>query len=428
MKKIGKTKDEGEEFIMKKIANRIEKYNKLIQKSNLKKEKNRGITLIALVITIIVLLILAGVSIGMLTGQNGILTQAQNAKQKTEEGKIKEQNELAKANATMNIEKQTYVDKNEESVVVPEGFSVIEIDGENTVKDGLVITDKNGNEFVWIPCSEEEYKEADSNWLKSSTYEGRTWSDIQSTEIGLSSVKKYGGFYIARYESGIPEDATDIYAGTKDNEYAQKRMNRNDSNYIEKYTPVSQKGKEVWNTVTQKKAKILSEKMVNNTSANSYLVDSYAWNAMCRIIEKKTNISIKDSTKFGNYYNNTTTAYEKINTKYAIFKYGSQGVTNFDTLTMKSGYVLEAPKGKGENRIELATGSSDNFKTYNIYDVAGNVWEWTTELSTDLNAVLRGGSFQNNGEERPMEYINGNDSSTSKYGYNVGFRAVMYLK
>ena len=50
------------------------------------REKNniRGITLIALVITIIVLLILAGVSIAMLTGQNGILTQAQNAKITTE--------------------------------------------------------------------------------------------------------------------------------------------------------------------------------------------------------------------------------------------------------------------------------------------------------------------------------------------------------
>ena len=44
------------------------------------KEAQKGITLIALVITIIVLLILAGVSIAMLTGQNGILTQAQNAK------------------------------------------------------------------------------------------------------------------------------------------------------------------------------------------------------------------------------------------------------------------------------------------------------------------------------------------------------------
>ena len=55
------------------------------------KENTKGITLIALVITIIVLLILAGVSIAMLTGQNGILTQAQNAKNETERAQIKEE-------------------------------------------------------------------------------------------------------------------------------------------------------------------------------------------------------------------------------------------------------------------------------------------------------------------------------------------------
>ena len=51
---------------------------------------NKGITLIALVITIIVLLILAGVSIAMLTGQNGILTQASNSKDKTTAAEIAE--------------------------------------------------------------------------------------------------------------------------------------------------------------------------------------------------------------------------------------------------------------------------------------------------------------------------------------------------
>ena len=57
-------------------------------------ENNKGITLIALVITIIVLLILAGVSISMLTGENGILTQAQNAKNRTEQAQREEQNIL----------------------------------------------------------------------------------------------------------------------------------------------------------------------------------------------------------------------------------------------------------------------------------------------------------------------------------------------
>ena len=59
---------------------------------------NKGITLIALVITIIVLLILAGVSIAMLTGSNGILTQAGNAKTETIQGEVEEACKLAVAN------------------------------------------------------------------------------------------------------------------------------------------------------------------------------------------------------------------------------------------------------------------------------------------------------------------------------------------
>lgn len=58
------------------------------------KQKNKGITLISLVITIIVLLILAGVSIAMLTGENGILTRAARAKEETEKAKANEQNIL----------------------------------------------------------------------------------------------------------------------------------------------------------------------------------------------------------------------------------------------------------------------------------------------------------------------------------------------
>ena len=57
-------------------------------------KKELGITLIALVITIIVLLILAGVSIAMLTGENGILTQAQNASRQTSEASVIEQAQL----------------------------------------------------------------------------------------------------------------------------------------------------------------------------------------------------------------------------------------------------------------------------------------------------------------------------------------------
>ena len=62
---------------------------------NVRNNSTKGITLIALVITIVVLLILASVSIAMLTGQNGILTQAQNAKNTTEQSTAKEKVELS---------------------------------------------------------------------------------------------------------------------------------------------------------------------------------------------------------------------------------------------------------------------------------------------------------------------------------------------
>ena len=79
-----------------------------------KRTNNKGITLIALVITIITLLILAGVSIAMLTGDNGILTQAQNAKNKTEEAEEKERIQLAVYDAQLGNE--GYQDLTEESL------------------------------------------------------------------------------------------------------------------------------------------------------------------------------------------------------------------------------------------------------------------------------------------------------------------------
>ena len=78
-------------------------FNKL--NLNINKQNNRGITLIALVITIIVLLILAGVSISMLTGSNGILTQASNAKQATEESTEKEKRQLSQIEAKYDTNK-----------------------------------------------------------------------------------------------------------------------------------------------------------------------------------------------------------------------------------------------------------------------------------------------------------------------------------
>ncbi len=191
------------------------KQTKSIIKTNNLFLKNNGITLIALVITIIVLLILAGVSISMLTGENGILTQAQNAKEETEKAQEDELIKLTALEATTNLSNTIYKDKNEQTVTIPAGFAVSKVEGENTVEDGLVIIDSKGNEFVWIPVSsEDEYKRnldyedsdvsknayADTNYLP----DGIKCTDSSITEEQKEKeiVLKAGGFYISRYEAG----------------------------------------------------------------------------------------------------------------------------------------------------------------------------------------------------------------------------------
>ena len=191
------------------------------------KSLNKGITLIALVITI-VFLILAGVSIAMLTGDNGILTQAKQAKEATEEAEKKEIKMLAQLEANTHFDNYEYTTADNIKVPVPAGYAVIKEEGKK-ISDGIVIIDAKGNEYVWIPCTKDQYKRQewevevdgadnsrasrDELTLTAATY---TQSDINNgidksvtDEIvkqineEKASIEKYGGYYIGRYEVGI---------------------------------------------------------------------------------------------------------------------------------------------------------------------------------------------------------------------------------
>ena len=119
------------------------------EKFAMNKRKDKGITLVALVITIIVLLILAGVSLSMVFNQNGLIAKAQQAVNETEK---------AKNNETSDIDKLTgQIDSYQ--VPVPEGFYHVE---GSTIENGFVISSekdddlantKQGNQFVWIPVT-----------------------------------------------------------------------------------------------------------------------------------------------------------------------------------------------------------------------------------------------------------------------------------
>ena len=406
---------------------------------------NVAITLIALVITIIVMLILVGVTVSIAIN-GGLFSTAKKAVTKTEEAKDSELRFMAMANAATHNEEWVY-EVEGERIPIPSGFAPTEIEGENSLEEGFVIIDAEGNEFVWIPCTSKNYSDAnfdDNDWIQFQ-YIGGNWSDSQ-TEKGTISLQnleerknageltKQGvGFYVARYEAGIPENA-DFYADSEgDTYYLNNKKNTN------KYKPVSKKGYPAWNFINQTNAKTVSENMYSGTS---YLIDSHAWNYICKnILKEKAGKNIKGCSNWGNYTNNDTTKYENLDVLYAVHEFADgwtkyadgEGISGTGSKYHK-GIIPEgtAPKDSKSNIfLELATGASEDFKAYNIYDMAGNIYEWTTEIGTNSEktencVVRRGGSFDVAGGVRPVVFA---DCRYQQLWFQVttGFRVVLYL-
>ena len=379
-------------------------------KKQMKIKKNtKGITLIALVVTIIVLLILAGVSIAMLTGENGILTQAQKAKNQTGKAQVNEANiltnyeQIINSNTGITLETITgYETTNTVTqdnlgnrVVVPAGFKVV--NPTDSVEDGIIIKDMTyentkGSEFVWIPLgtihrkSKEDITinldryifESDGNEIPQGTAEitdGSILSPSQDKDQELETstngnitakdlesfllkAKTSGGFYIGRYEARDGTTQQERNASTND----KNQLTCSANNYI-------------YNYVTQPQAAILSQNMYINNNFTSDLVNSYAWDTALVFIQKCSS-------------NNTYSQQTSLNT------------------------VLE---NKGTNKDVLC----------NIYDMASNSLEWSTESSNKNTApcVQRGGRYGNNQATTSGRY---NDNTTNSYNA-VSFRPILYL-
>ena len=194
-------------------------------KKEIKNKQEKGITLIALVVTIVVLLILAGVSLSLVIGNDGIMKRAKEAKNRYAEAQTndeKQLNELANG-----IDEMETGIKKVDGVPIPEGFAYVG----GTKASGLVIsdaaadnekykgqttvgTDLKGNQFVWIPVdSIADYKRtAYSIQIASGTTDTATNSEQIKVSSSISdyfkealpadektSVETNKGFYIGRY-------------------------------------------------------------------------------------------------------------------------------------------------------------------------------------------------------------------------------------
>ena len=374
----------------------------------------------------------------MLTGQNGILNRAQEAKEKTETGNKEEQRKLAQAEALMNTEKTTY-----KGLTLPEGFAPTKIDGEDSIDDGLVITDGYGNEYVWVEVprttevyptagvnitdfTDKEYEDIEND-LHTYTNEyrnGTSYNDIYYTDDTegwfndktaydiakqkmLKSVYQNEGFWVGRYEAGI-------------------EVNRTASGQAP-LIPLSKENLYPYTYVTRTQAKILAEN-IESGSYTSSLMFGVQWDLVLKYIEnknlaRKTNL-LTDSTTIGNYYNSEFTLSRGKFAQYGAlsdwFDYNSEKKTDLVTVSKKKKQI------SNENGILLTAGATDSTSLQNIYDIAGNVWEWTLEkTSNDGNPCAnRGGSYRSKGSEYPAS---SRDVSTTSGSYsNVGFRISLY--
>lgn len=319
-------------------------------------------------------------------------------------------------------DKNKYANTNGE---VPSGVTVKEVEKDGTKKLEFV-DELKGNQFVFIPCTENEYKKSGSQGNVAGASNCYWGNEVSMSE--LAQVEKYGGFYVARYEAGLPtsqdgfsgEDSFTSALSTTTNSLAA-----NSSQYNSTKTPMSKAGREPWNFVDYNNSWASAKKMYNTNSVKSGLITGTQWDVMInKIASIDSSKSLTDSKTWGNYYTGEAFTYTG---RAAEYKTSDNKLYGYESIKQNE------TKANNTYRL-LTTGASEHNKAYNLYDVAGNLWEWTEESAAVYNSigtlatnrVLRGGGFTSVSTTCPVRFRGGDGSATGT-DYSIGFRAVLYI-
>jgi len=448
--------------------------------NSFKLNNTKGITLVALVVTIIVLIILAGISISLVLGNNGIITKAKDARNNyiksanEEQSKLdnlyEEMNEqISKINEGEDIKKKGiesfWPEDNSTKPYLPDKTKFHISEKEQSLDEGLIIVDNNDNEYVWIEVPKTisvygnqeilnyELDKMTQTELTTAlteienalhTYvnpyrEGLSNNDNYNSAMGalgnitgkdsydfyknkmIKSIFDNGGFWVGRYEAGMDDFVTE---------------NRVSVNNI---VPLTKANKYPVNFVTCSQAQILASNAESGEYTSS-LMFGIQWDLMLKFIEE-AKVRVEDSTK-----------QEAVRTEIqSILKNDSKSIGNYYPSSYKitdTEVSYSTNKGQSYNKVTLDTfidhtvnkaillttgakttnDSNTNFQVQNLNDIAGNIWEWTIEYSANTSdpCVLRGGNYYDGGNGSYIPASGRFRCVSSNSNEGVGFRITIY--
>ncbi len=415
-----------------------------------------GITLIALVVTIVVLLILAGVSLNALFGDSGIIKKAQDAQNKMDQAVENDQkgiNELsnwldsktngstgedANPSTTPKISRLigTVVDKNTKAedaygnkITIPKGFKVVAhgtvagsatytYSGDNipAVQDGIVIENgTDGNQFVWVPVGTIKNKSDDSKGATSTITLGR-YSDFTMTNGAVAS--------------GQPAQVASVEKCTQAVTI---------KSYYQELSTFRAGNSEAGSTAENATARKLEEFISTSLSNGGYYIARFeASGTASKIASKYNQTVLVDITQpnaakaaremYGEIKENNKLVYASDLVNSYAWDTAIIFIQTYSTETDASSYASE------NKSTSFANTGINNDKYCNIWDMSGNAYEWTTEYSTRssliyfYSCVYRGGCYYAPNDEAGDYASNRNSAFTTGSLSFCGLRLLIYVK